>query len=108
MCLSVGDTLLTLHLPTTAWVAGHTFTEHVHAAVPYIRQTHDFSLTVTSAGSHLRSKRTSQVQKAVSLDVLLQIAAERLAGLNPRLYNFQVGNFDYTDDELHLGQLAGV
>ena len=39
--------------------------------------------------------------------VALQIAAERLAGLNPRLYNFQVGNFEYTEEELHLGQLQG-
>ena len=37
----------------------------------------------------------------------LQVSAERLAALNPRLYNFQVGNFDYTDEELHLGQLQG-
>ena len=37
----------------------------------------------------------------------LQVPAERLAALNPRLYNFQVGNFDYTDEELHLGQLQG-
>ncbi len=38
----------------------------------------------------------------------LQVSAERLAALNPRLYNFQVGNFDYTDEELHLGQLQGT
>ena len=38
----------------------------------------------------------------------LQVSAERLAALNPRLYNFQVGNFDYTDEELHLGQLQGI
>ena len=35
------------------------------------------------------------------------MSAERLAALNPRLYNFQVGNFDYSDEELHLGQLQG-
>ncbi len=38
----------------------------------------------------------------------LQVSAERLAALNPRLYNFQLGNFDYTDEELHLGQLQGT
>ena len=35
------------------------------------------------------------------------MAADRLAALNPRLFNFQVGNFEYTDQELHLGQLKG-
>ena len=39
--------------------------------------------------------------------IQLQVAAERLAALNPRLYNFQVGNFEYTEQELHLGQLKG-
>jgi len=43
----------------------------------------------------------------ISMSLGLQVSAERLAALNPRLYNFQVGNFDYTDEELHLGQLQG-
>lgn len=37
-----------------------------------------------------------------------QVTAERLAAMNPRLYNFQLGNFEYTDQELHLGQLKGA
>lgn len=43
----------------------------------------------------------------ISACLMSQIAAERLAGLNPRLYNFQVGNFAYVDEELHWGQLQG-
>ena len=44
----------------------------------------------------------------ISMSLELQVSAERLAALNPRLYNFQLGNFDYTDEELHLGQLQGT
>jgi len=43
----------------------------------------------------------------ISMSLAVQVSAERLAALNPQLYNFQVGNFDYTDEELHLGQLQG-
>ncbi|DBB03074.1 TPA: hypothetical protein ACH3X1_013389 [Trebouxia sp. C0004] len=50
-----------------------------------------------------KDKRAVTVQSVTAF----KVSAERLAALNPRLYNFQVGNFDYTDEELHLGQLQG-
>lgn len=50
-----------------------------------------------------KDKRAVTVQHVTAY----KVAAERLAALNPKLYNFQVGNFEYTDQELHLGQLKG-
>ncbi|KAL0052217.1 hypothetical protein WJX82_010083 [Trebouxia sp. C0006] len=50
-----------------------------------------------------KDKRAVTIQSVTAF----KVSAERLAALNPRLYNFQLGNFDYTDEELHLGQLQG-
>ena len=63
-----------------------------------------------SFGLHLNILGTASqwLWDCISMSLELQVSAERLAALNPRLYNFQLGNFDYTDEELHLGQLQGT
>lgn len=50
-----------------------------------------------------KDKRGVTVQHVTAF----KISAERLAGLNPKLYNMQTGNYKYVERELCLGALRG-